>query len=123
MSRSPSQINDFDVLIVGTGPVGCTFARALIDQGRSVLMVDSGASQSPKYGTHLKNAFLFQRDVNPFVNVIRGHLHALSVPPNESPAITLDPGAFTYDPKRYKGFIGSNQNPHQDPTKNLPAAA
>src|ERR1700689_4296704 len=86
-------------------------------------MVDSGASQSPKHGTHLTNAFLFQRDINPFVNVIRGHLHALSVPPNENPAITLDPGAFTYDPNRYPGFIGSNQNPRQDPTKNLPAAA
>jgi pyranose oxidase len=123
MSRTPSQINDVDVLIVGTGPVGCTFARTLIDQGRSVLMVDSGASQSPNYGTHLKNAFLFQRDVNPFVNVIRGHLHALSVPPNESPALTLDPGAFSYDHTLYKGFIGSNQNPAQDARTNLPGAA
>jgi pyranose oxidase len=86
-------------------------------------MVDSGASQSPRLGAHLKNAVLFQRDINPFVNVIRGHLHVLSVPPNENPAITLDPGAFTYDPSLYKGFIGSNQNPRQDPTKNLPAAA
>jgi pyranose oxidase len=123
MPRTPIQIDGFDILIVGTGPVGCTFARTLFDQGHSALMVDSGACQSPKFGSHLKNAFLFQRDVNPFVNVIRGHLHALSVPPNESPALTLDPGAFTYDPNLYKGFIGSNQNPHQDPRTNLPGAA
>lgn len=122
MPRSPREI-EVDVLVVGTGPVGCTFARTLFDRNLSVLMVDSGASQSPRLGAHLKNAFLFQRDVNPFVNVIRGHLHALSVPPNENPAITLDPGAFTYNADLYKGFIGSNQNPYQDPTKNLPAAA
>ena len=123
MSRTVKKIDTFDVLVVGTGPVGCTFARTLVDAGMSVLMIDSGASQSPRLGTHLKNAFLFQRDVNPFVDVIRGHLHALSVPPNESPAITLDPGAFTYNPDLYKGFIGSNQNPHQDPRINLPGAA
>ncbi|MDI4232498.1 pyranose oxidase [Bradyrhizobium sp. Arg237L] len=123
MSRSPRQIRDFDVLVVGSGPVGCAFARTLVDQGMSVLMVDSGASQSQRFGSHLKNAFLFQRDINPFVNVIRGHLHALSVPPNENPALTLDPGAFTYDLNLYKGFIGSNQNPRQDPRKNLPGAA
>jgi pyranose oxidase len=123
VSRTVKKLDTFDVLVVGTGPVGCTFARTLVDAGMSVLMIDSGASQSPRFGTHLKNAFLFQRDVNPFVNVIRGHLHALSVPPNETPALTLDPGAFTYDPDLYKGFIGSNQNPLQDPRVNLPGAA
>ena len=102
MTRTPREIKDFDVLTVGSGPIGCTFARELVGHGLSVLMVDSGVGQSQRLGAHLTNAFLFQRDVNPFVNVIRGHLHALSVPPNENPAITLDPGAFTYDPGLYK---------------------
>jgi hypothetical protein len=39
MSRTPIHIKGFDVLIAGTGPVGCTFARALFDQGYSILMV------------------------------------------------------------------------------------
>lgn len=92
-----------DVLIVGSGPLGCTFARKLTEGGMKVLMLDAGAQLSPEPGTHLKNAFLYQRNVNLFTGVIRGHLHTLSVPPDESAVPTLDPGAFTYDPEKYKG--------------------
>jgi len=88
MPRTPIHVKDFDVPFVGTGPVGCTFARTLFDQGYSILMVDSRSRQSPNFGTHLKNAFPFQRDVDPLGNVARGHLHALSVPPNQRPAFT-----------------------------------
>jgi pyranose oxidase len=86
-------------------------------------MVDAGASLSRRIGTHLKNSFLYQRDVNPFADVIRGHLHLLSVPTNNSPTVTLDPAAFAIDTSRYPGFVRNNQNPNQDPNKNLPGAA
>lgn len=109
-----------DVLIVGSGPIGATYARKLVEAGRSVYMVDAGARHSARPGEHLKNSFLYQRNLDLFASVIRGHLHTLSVPTNNRPALTLDPGAFRFDQKKYAGFVQNNQNPEQDPEKNLP---
>jgi pyranose oxidase len=112
-----------DVLIIGSGPIGATFARQLVKPGRTVYMIDAGAQQSARYGEHLKNSFLFQRNVDLFVSVIRGHLSTVSVPPRDDPALTLDPSAFQYDPNKYKGFIKNGQNPNQDRHENLDSAA
>ncbi len=114
---------DVDVLIVGSGPVGATFARKLVEAGRSVFMVDMGAQTSRRPGEHLKNSFLYQRNIDLFASVIRGHLSVLSVPTNTTPVMTLDPGAFQIDEERYRGFVLNNQNPEQDPATNLPGAA
>ena len=92
-----------DVLIVGSGLLGCTFARKFIEGGRSVFMIDAGARLSERPGWHLKNSFLYQRNVNQFTGVIEGHLHKLSVAPNTSAVPTLDPGAFDYDHDKYPG--------------------
>ena len=93
-----------DVLIVGSGPLGATFARKLIDGGRKgIIMVDAGAKLSERPGWHLKNSFLYQRNVNDFTGVISGHLHTLSVPSNKSNVPTLDPGAFSIDFNKYDG--------------------
>ena len=113
---------EVDVLIVGSGPVGSTFARKLVEAGRSVFMVDMGAQHSRRPGEHLKNSFLYQRNVDLFASVIRGHLHNLSIPTNDQPVMTLDPGAFHYDSARFRGFTLNNQNPDQDPDTNLPGA-
>jgi pyranose oxidase len=112
-----------DVLIIGSGPVGCAFARELVDAGRSVLMIDAGAQLSRRYGEHLKNSYLFQKNIDLFVSVIKGNLLPLSTATNREPELTLDPSAFSYDPDTYAGFSMRNQNPEQGKHLNLPAAA
>jgi pyranose oxidase len=107
-----------DVLIIGSGPIGCTFARYLVPKGHKVLMVDAGAQLSRRPGENLKNAFVYQRDIDRFTFVIQGNLNPLSVPTSSVYAPTLDPSAF-----RARGTIRNGQNPRQDPAKNLPAAA
>lgn len=101
----PGIIKDFDVLIIGSGPLGCTFARKLVEGGMKVIMIDAGAQLSEEPGWHLKNSFLYQRNVNLFTGVIKGHLHALSVPTDKSAVPTLDPGAFSYNPQEYDGYV------------------
>ena len=85
---------DAEVLIVGSGPVGCTFACKLVEGGMKVFMIDAGV---------LKNSVYYQRDINPFTGVVRGHLHPLSVPTDDSAVPNLDPGAFQFDGEKYHG--------------------
>lgn len=92
-----------EVLIVGSGPVGCTFARKLIDGGMKVFMVDVGAQLSPQPGWNVKNSVFYQRNINIFTGVVRGHLQPISVPTDDSAVPTLDPGAFQFDREKYKG--------------------
>ena len=89
-----SEVLKTDVLVIGSGPVGCTFARKLVKAGKSVLLIDAGSQLSDRPGWHLKNAFIFQRDTNRFTGVIEGHLEPISVPTDDSTVPTLDPGAF-----------------------------
>lgn len=114
---------EVDVLIVGSGPAGATYARKLVEAGRSVYMIDMGAKLSARPGAHLKNSHLYQRNIDLFASVIRGHLHPLSVPTGSRPELTLDPGAYRIDLDEHPGFVLNNQNPEQDPDKNLPGAA
>ena len=96
---------DVEVLIVGSGPVGCTFARKLVDGGMKVFMIDVGAQLSSQPGCNVKNSVLYQREVNLFTGIVRGHLHTLSVPTDDSAVPTLDPGAFQFDREKYKGYF------------------
>ena len=86
---------DVDVLVIGSGPLGSTFARKLFDGGRQVVMIDAGDQLSKRPGQHLRNSFLYQRDASQFADVIIGHLHTLSVPVDKSAVPSLDPGAFS----------------------------
>lgn len=122
MSPDPERLH-VDTLVVGSGPIGSAFARRLVEAGQRVLMVDAGPKLSERPGEHLKNAYLYQRNIDLFSAVIRGHLALLSLPSNRQPVVTLDPAAFQVDAERFQGFVHNNQNPDQDPSVNLPAAA
>jgi pyranose oxidase len=112
-----------DTLVVGSGPVGAAFARRLVEAGQRVCMVDTGPQLSRRPGEHLKNAALYQRNLDLFSSVIRGHLTLLSVPSRDQTVVTLDPSAYRVDLDQYEGFVSNNQNPEQDPGRNLGAAA
>lgn len=112
-----------DTLIVGSGPIGSTFARELVTAGRQVLLVEAGPQLSQRPGEHLKNTYLYQRNLDLFSSVIRGHLNLISIPSNDQPVVTLDPAAFQVDYSKYRGFVRNNQNPDQPAATNLGAAA
>jgi pyranose oxidase len=106
------------VLVVGSGPIGCSFARSLVEGGRRVLMVDAGAQHSRLPGEHLKNAVIYQRRIDSFTPIVQGLLQPLSVPVGVAGRAQLDPIAY-----RAEGRIRSAQNPKQNPIRNLPGAA
>src|SRR4051812_9332292 len=82
-------------------------------------MVDAGAQHSRRPGEHLKNAFVYQRDIDRFTPIVQGLLQPVSVPTGAgAPSATLDPMSFTAE-----STIRQGQNPKQDRRFNLPGAA
>ncbi|WP_435260526.1 pyranose oxidase [Streptomyces sp. 1222.5] len=111
-----------DVLIVGSGPIGATFARKLVAAGLRVMMLEAGEQLSARPGENLKNAYIYQRDPNLFDPVIRGHLHLLSVPTSVRPELAVDPYAYPEEGSN-RSSARNAENPDQDPYRNIPAAA
>jgi pyranose oxidase len=106
-----------EVLICGAGAIGATFARYLAPHFH-VIMAEAGEQLSKKPGEHLKNSYLYQKDVDAFSNIIRGHLQLISIPYDESYIDTIAPTSFNPGP-----FLRNGQNKHQKRDKNLAAAA
>ncbi|KAF4976136.1 hypothetical protein FZEAL_7155 [Fusarium zealandicum] len=125
---SPTTI-DCDVLIIGSGPIGATFARQILkpygegvnsgDLPPRIIMVEAGAQESKVPGEHKKNAVYYQKDIDAFVHVIHGSLHPTSVPTQTNRNLTLPPVAWSL--RTEQTFNGQNKN--QDPYKNLDANA
>lgn len=69
-----------DVLIIGSGAVGATFARLLSGTGLRITMIDAGKQLSERPGEHLKNSFRYQQEPNMFSDTIASQLEAYSVP-------------------------------------------
>jgi len=108
-----------DVLIVGSGPLGATFARILALGGRQVCMIESGAQHSRLPGEHLKNAFVYQRDLDRFTPIVQGLLNPVSIPYTPGSPTVLDPVSF----RPASGSVRSGHNPKQQADRNLPGAA
>ncbi|KAL6304157.1 putative pyranose oxidase [Sparassis latifolia] len=125
-----SFIPKFDVFIAGSGPIGATYARLLVDAGYNVVMVEIGDQDTRIPGAHKKNEIKYQKDVDSFSTgvlrtyIVQGALSPVSVPPSNSVIPTLDPEAWTpfvKDPT--KAFVFNGQNPKQKNYNNLGAEA
>ena len=94
-SSNGSKIYTTQVLIVGSGPVGATYARKLVQAGIETLMIEIGSQENPIPGEHKKNAMAFQKDLNSFSSDVNAELNLLSVPTvlNEYP--TVEPISFS----------------------------
>ena len=110
-----------DVVIIGSGPVGATYARILTNQKKKVLMIDIGQQYSRIPGLSPKNSFVFQRNMDNFTPMVQGFLHVLSVPPGGRAVTALDPIAWSHRPNQNnqpnpianetdRGAINPNQN-------------
>ena len=59
MTQGEATLNT-DVIIIGSGPLGSTYARILAGDGHRVTMIDAGAQLSKRPGEHLLNQNVFQ---------------------------------------------------------------
>ncbi|KAI0265044.1 pyranose 2-oxidase [Gloeopeniophorella convolvens] len=127
--RAPSDSDDVevvyaDVFIAGSGPVGCTFARNILEKRpkTKIFMSEVGSQVSPELGYHQKNDIGYQKDIDRFVHVIKGALSTTSIPPASTYVPTLTPSA-SWTPQ-YEGQVQINgHNPRQNPFRNLGASA
>ncbi|CAE7218642.1 unnamed protein product [Rhizoctonia solani] len=112
-----------DVFIAGSGPIGCTFAQEILNhaQDANVLMVEVGSQDSAIIGQHHKNSIKYQKDIDAFVNVIKGALQPVSVPP--APTYMPALGAEAWSPGPGQRLVSAFHNPNQTPELNLPGCA
>ncbi|CAE6503880.1 Pyranose 2-oxidase [Rhizoctonia solani] len=117
------EVFETDVFIAGSGPIGCTFVRKILDgiDSAKILMVEVGSQDDPIIGRHHKNSIKYQKDIDTFVHVIQGALQPISVPPASNYMPTLGSGAWVLKPG--ESFMSSSYNPDQKPEFNLPGSA
>nr|VWO99031.1 LysM domain-containing protein [Ganoderma boninense] len=125
ISEAHEKVIQTDVFIAGSGPIASTYARQIIDNHKTatVCMAEIGAQDSPVVGSHHKNTI---KPVSRFltffpVNVIKGALQPVSVPPSDTYISTLGGNGWT--PSLTDVLITEGRNPDQDPRVNLGATA
>ncbi|KAL7278374.1 hypothetical protein ACG7TL_008354 [Trametes sanguinea] len=126
---------EYDVVIAGSGPVGATYARVLVEAGYNVALFDVGENDSgPKIGSHRKNTVEYQKNIDKFrdpgeyitddgltphadlfVPAGQSQLMPVSVPVNTMVATTLSPASW----QASDSFVRNGANPEQDPFRNL----
>ncbi|MEM7217454.1 MAG: GMC oxidoreductase [Pseudomonadota bacterium] len=110
-------IRDCDVLVIGSGAIGATYARCLAGMGRQVVMIDTGPQIRSRPGEHLLNTFRYQHEPNLSLDEGLANHNTYSTAQNYLPQM-LPPGAYRPDLKRL-----NFENPNQDPKLNMPFAA
>jgi len=108
-----------DVFIAGSGPVGATYARKLVDAGLTVVMCEMGATDTKPAASHKKNEIEYQKDIDRFVNVIKGALSPVSVPQSRTFVDTVDPASWN----EHTPFVTNGKNPAQKEAFNLSGQA
>ncbi|KAJ3826739.1 pyranose 2-oxidase [Lentinula raphanica] len=118
-----------DVFIAGSGPIGCTYAREILEKGNlssrpnAIYMAEIGAQESPVVGGHLKNAVKYQKDIDSFVHVIQGALQPVSIPVSDTHQSTLGGDSWTPPNSKQTELVICGQNPQQSRFDNLGATA
>ncbi|QKD62719.2 uncharacterized protein FOBCDRAFT_245995 [Fusarium oxysporum Fo47] len=145
---SPSSASDAvrweetDVLIVGSGPIGATFAHTLVKKGIKVTMIDIGQQETRRIGDHKKNSVAVQKDISLFTNETLTHsvprencTHSLCQLTRRDLSWNRPPGLLgrvmhSHDRDYAKvkrptdaAYVLNGQNPDQKSYGNLPAAA
>ena len=65
---------DFDVLVVGSGPLGTAAARRLAEKGLRVLILEQGPAISDPPGSHTRNVDRFRKDPDAYLEVATSNL-------------------------------------------------
>ncbi|KAI0325074.1 putative pyranose oxidase [Cubamyces sp. BRFM 1775] len=102
---------EYDIVIAGSGPIGCTYARILVEAGFNVAIVDVGEIDTgTKIGSHKKNTIEYQKNIDKF-----GQLMPVSVPVSKLVVDTLSPASW----QASTNFVRNGANPGQNPFRNL----
>lgn len=114
-----------DVFIIGSGPIGCYYARTLYDNrpNLKIVMSELGANYSTHYGSNAKNAYLFNSNedgLDVLSNIVKGELIKISTPISQPWPEGLEPRSQPPSPPpRYRI---NNSNPEQLDWNNMPSA-